>query len=159
MQVLLYMAIVLAVFAFMEFMAWFTHKYIMHGWLWSLHEDHHVPHDHTLEKNDFFALIFAIPSITLLYLGSTGGYPVLISIGLGILLYGLAYFFVHDIYVHRRIRLFQNLDNQYLRAVRIAHKMHHKHLDRTPGESYGFLWVGRKYWQMAKERERRTKTS
>ena len=25
----------------MEFMAWFTHKYIMHGFLWVLHKDHH----------------------------------------------------------------------------------------------------------------------
>ena len=28
-------------FFIMEFMAWFSHKYIMHGFLWNLHEDHH----------------------------------------------------------------------------------------------------------------------
>ena len=27
----------------MEFMAWFTHKYVMHGFLWNLHFDHHKP--------------------------------------------------------------------------------------------------------------------
>ena len=48
----------------MEGVAWFTHKYIMHGFLWSLHKDHHQPnHDTILEKNDFFFVIFAIPPI------------------------------------------------------------------------------------------------
>lgn len=149
---LLYTAIVLMVFAFMELVAWFTHKYIMHGWMWNLHEDHHVPHDHTLEKNDLFSLIFAVPSIFLILLGTLNGNGMILSAGLGILLYGMAYFFVHDIYVHRRIKWFQQLDNTYLRAIRIAHKMHHKHLQKNPGESYGFLWVGKKYWDMARKR-------
>ena len=26
----------------MEFVAWATHKYLMHGLLWKLHQDHHV---------------------------------------------------------------------------------------------------------------------
>ena len=29
-------------FFFMEFVAWFAHKYIMHGLFWNLHEDHHT---------------------------------------------------------------------------------------------------------------------
>jgi len=33
--------IVLGAFLFMEFVAWFTHKYVMHGFLWVLHKDHH----------------------------------------------------------------------------------------------------------------------
>ena len=151
---LLYPAVVLAVFVFMEFVAWFTHKYIMHGVLWKLHEDHHVPHDHTLEVNDFFALIFAVPSILLILFGTMNGSGIMTSAGVGILLYGLAYFFVHDIYVHRRLKWFQNLDNTYLRAIRLAHKMHHKHLQKNPGESYGFLWVNSKYWEMAKKWKR-----
>lgn len=143
--------IVLVVFVFMEFLAWFTHKYVMHGILWKLHEDHHVPHDHTLEVNDFFALIFAVPSILLIFSGTWYENGFLISAGIGILLYGLAYFFVHDLYVHRRIRIswLQRLDNNYLRAIHIAHKRHHKYQEKNPGESYGFLWVGKKYRQMA----------
>lgn len=151
MELLLYSIVVIGVFIFMEGVAWFTHKYIMHGLLWPVHEDHHVPHDHTLEKNDFFALIFAVPSVLLIYFGTTSGNGWLLSVGLGILLYGCAYFFVHDIYVHRRIKLFQNLDSTYLKSIRIAHKMHHKHLDKNPGESYGFLWVGKKYREMARK--------
>ena len=41
MSVLLWILVFLATFCTMEFMAWFTHKYIMHGFLWVLHKDHH----------------------------------------------------------------------------------------------------------------------
>ncbi len=150
-----YIATGLAAFLFMEFMAWFTHKYVMHGWLWKLHEDHHKPHEHTWELNDVFALIFAVPSIWLIYEGTMHENMYLLSIGIGILVYGIAYFLVHDVYVHRRIRLLDRFDNTYLRAVRLAHKMHHKHLERIPGEAYGFLWVPSRYWEMAKQRKGR----
>ena len=33
--------IVLGTFIFMEGVAWFTHKYVMHGFLWSWHKSHH----------------------------------------------------------------------------------------------------------------------
>ena len=54
--------IVIVAFVGMEFAAWATHKYLMHGPLWFLHEDHHVLTGKPLQKNDSFALIFAIPS-------------------------------------------------------------------------------------------------
>ncbi len=34
MNVVVYFLLVLLAFFFMEFMAWFTHKYVMHGFLW-----------------------------------------------------------------------------------------------------------------------------
>ena len=37
--------IVLASAAAMEFVAWSSHKYIMHGFGWAWHRDHHEPHD------------------------------------------------------------------------------------------------------------------
>ena len=49
-----------ATFFFMEFVAWFAHKYIMHGFLWVLHKDHHQKEPGFFEKNDLFFLIFAI---------------------------------------------------------------------------------------------------
>ena len=42
MMALFYLFVFLLSFCFMEFMAWFAHKYLMHGVLWFLHEDHHV---------------------------------------------------------------------------------------------------------------------
>ncbi len=59
--------IVIGTFIFMEGVAWFTHKYIMHGILWTWHKSHHKKHDHFLELNDLFAVVFSIPSILLIY--------------------------------------------------------------------------------------------
>jgi beta-carotene 3-hydroxylase len=140
-----YILLTLAVFAGMEWVAWATHRYIMHGCLWSLHKDHHQPHKGHLEKNDWFALFFSIPSIAACVWGHQWGNPWLICIGLGILLYGLAYFFVHDIIVHQRVKWFTRSRNKYIRQLRWSHKMHHKHLDRKRGESFGFLFVEKKY--------------
>jgi beta-carotene 3-hydroxylase len=42
-------------FLIMEFMAWFSHKYIMHGFLWVLHKDHHKKDQSSwFERNDLF---------------------------------------------------------------------------------------------------------
>ena len=51
-------------FFIMEFMAWLTHKYVMHGFLWSLHKDHHHKHhDSWFERNDAFFIFYALVSI------------------------------------------------------------------------------------------------
>ena len=85
----------------MEAVAWFTHKYIMHGFLWVLHKDHHDrSNDSVFERNDFFFLIFAIPGSVFIIVGSQLGFDFfLFWIGLGITLYGAAYFFVHDLFI------------------------------------------------------------
>ena len=50
----------IAAFVGMEGVAWLAHKYIMHGWLWSLHKDHHRKESEGfLEHNDFFFFLFA----------------------------------------------------------------------------------------------------
>ena len=52
---LINIVITLGAFIFMEFVAWFTHKYVMHGFLWFLHKDHHQPKkNQVFEKNDAF---------------------------------------------------------------------------------------------------------
>lgn len=40
----------------MEGVAWGMHKYLMHGFFWNLHEDHHLRtnHDSFFERNDTF---------------------------------------------------------------------------------------------------------
>jgi beta-carotene 3-hydroxylase len=137
-------------FFMMEGITWLTHKYIMHGLLWFLHEDHHKKTSGVFEKNDTFFLIFSIPSILCIAFGVTGHIYWLVAIGLGIALYGLAYFVVHDIIIHQRIRLFSRSNNEYVKAIRWAHKMHHKHLEKEKGESFGMLIVARKYWLKAR---------
>ena len=60
MEIFLWILSLVGAFSVMEFMAWFTHKYIMHGFLWYLHEDHHKKdHDSWFERNDTFFLFYA----------------------------------------------------------------------------------------------------
>lgn len=135
-------------FCIMEFMAWFTHKYVMHGFLWNLHADHHKKdHDSWFERNDAFFIFYAIVSITCFYTWSIGSFELGLAIGLGILAYGIAYFLVHDIFIHQRFKLFRNANNKYARAVRRAHKMHHKHIGKEKGECFGMLIVPWKYFK------------
>ena len=153
MQILFNSLIVLGTFLFMEFMAWFTHKYVMHGWGWFLHEDHHVIGEDKVffEKNDSFFIIFAVPSFFLFLFGAMNGYNYLFWIGAGIALYGAAYFFVHDLFIHQRIKVLTRTKNPYFMAIRKAHKVHHKHLTKEHGECFGMLFVPLKYWKDAKK--------
>ena len=151
MNTLIWILIFLATFSIMEFMAWFTHKYVMHGFLWSLHRDHHKKdHDSWFERNDAFFLFYAAVSMICFYLGSATGFWYGWPLGFGILAYGIAYFVVHDIFIHQRFKLLRNVNNRYARAVRRAHKMHHKHLGREDGECFGMLVVPFKYFREAK---------
>jgi len=137
----------LGTFAIMEFMAWFIHKYIMHGVLWVLHKDHHhKDHDSWFERNDTFFLFFA--GLSMFFLMFAKDYFWLATpIGLGILAYGIAYFVVHDIFIHQRFKWLRNIDNAYARGVRRAHKIHHKHLGKEKGENFGMLVVPKKYFK------------
>src|SRR5688500_18301565 len=95
--------IAVSTFCLMEIIAWLSHKYIMHGLLWRLHKDHHKKESKGFfEHNDFFFLIFAIPGMLLLYLGMNAGYNYWFFAGIGITAYGLAYFLVHDVFIHQR---------------------------------------------------------
>ncbi len=147
MEVINYILIVLATFVVMEGITWVTHKYVMHGFLWYLHKDHHQPGPGFFEKNDLFFVIFAVPSMLLIYFGTFDNNWVMQAIGFGIMAYGVAYFIVHDVIIHQRFKWFTRSNNAYVRAIRWAHKMHHKHLERFDGESFGMLFVARKYWQ------------
>jgi beta-carotene 3-hydroxylase len=78
----------------MEGATWLIHKYIMHGFLWVLHKDHH-DHSNTgnLEKNDYFFFIFALPTIALMYFGSLKGFNFMV---LPIFLF-TTYLFINDL--------------------------------------------------------------
>jgi beta-carotene 3-hydroxylase len=147
---LLNISIVILTFFAMEGVAWFTHKFIMHGFLWSWHRDHHQKEPGIFEKNDRFFLVFAIPSAISFLIGSLTTYNFLIFIGAGIMLYGIAYFLVHDVFIHRRLKILRNTNFRYFKALRRAHKIHHKHLHKEEGECFGMLLVPWKYFREAK---------
>ena len=146
MDILLYILVLLGTFIVMEGVTWCTHKFVMHGFLWYLHKDHHKVQPGIFEKNDAFSIIFAVPSILLIYFGTYDDVWWQQAIGFGIMAYGFAYFMVHDVIIHQRFKWFTKSKSTYVRAIRWAHKMHHKHIDKHDGESFGFLFVNKKYW-------------
>ena len=135
----------------MEFVAWSAHKYLMHGALWIWHEDHHRPHfekEGFFEKNDLFFLVFAIPSMLSYIIGALiVGYNWLFFVGVGISIYGLIYFLIHDVYIHQRFKWFRQLDTKYSRAILRAHGAHHARTQKEDCESFGLLLVNSKYFK------------
>jgi beta-carotene 3-hydroxylase len=134
----------------MEFVAWFAHKYIMHGFLWIWHADHHKPNHEKegfFEKNDLFFLVFAVPSAACYMIGSMTDRWWLFFIGVGISIYGLIYFLIHDVYIHRRFKWFKQLDGEYSRAILRAHGTHHAKHTKEDGESFGLLIVAAKFFK------------
>jgi beta-carotene 3-hydroxylase len=145
-QIVICALIVIATFLLWEGVAWFTHKYIMHGILWSWHRSHHTAHNHTLERNDLFAAVFSLPSIALFYYYSKVEYnPYWISVGLGIFCYGLFYFVFHDIIVHQRLKWRPAKRSRYLQRMIHAHYIHHSKHSKEGCEAFGFLYAPRKY--------------
>lgn len=151
---LINLTITLATFFFMEFMAWATHKYVMHGLGWYFHKDHHQREPGFFEKNDVFFLIFAIPSWLFTMFGMMHGNDWKLYVGIGIAIYGFAYFIVHEVLIHQRFSWFKRTNNTYLRAIRKAHKVHHKHLGKEDGECFGMLIVPMKYFKEAARSKR-----
>lgn len=150
MNIILYIAITLAAVIGMEFMAWFSHKYIMHGFLWRWHEDHHKPHlaHGFFQKNDLFFLIYAIPSAAAYIIGlAIEGYLWLFFVGVGISIYGIIYFLVHDVYIHQRFKWFNKLNTNYTRGILRAHGAHHSKQGKEDGVSFGLLLVDKKYFK------------
>lgn len=135
-------------FLIMEGMAWFSHKYIMHGFLWSLHKDHHVKNKKSwFERNDLFFVFYAFVSAFFVILwGEFSFFPGL-AIAIGIFAYGVTYFIVHDIFIHQRFKIWKRVNNRYAKAVRRAHKIHHKHLTKEDGECFGMLFVPKKFFK------------
>jgi beta-carotene 3-hydroxylase len=152
MNIVLITAIIVGTFILTEFSAWANHKYIMHGLMWYFHSDHHKKnHKSWFERNDVFFLMYAIPSWLLIMFGMMNNFAWYTWVGFGIALYGLAYFFVHDIIIHQRFKILTKSKNVYVLALRRAHKMHHKHIGKYDGESFGMLFIHPKYFAEAKK--------
>ncbi len=135
--------LVLVTVAAMEGVAWASHKYVMHGFGWAWHRDHHEPHDRLLERNDLYALVGAAMSISMFAVGS----PLVMGaqawepgtcIGLGILIYGVIYTLIHDGLVHQR--WFRYVPRRgYARRLVQAHNLHHATRSKEGGVSFGFV--------------------
>ncbi len=136
---------VLATVLAMEFVAWSSHKYIMHGFGWGWHRDHHERHDRMFEKNDLYAIVGAGMSISMFAIGSpmvrgAAAWEPGTWIGLGILVYGVIYSLIHDGLVHQRY--FRWVPKRgYAKRLVQAHKLHHATAGKEGGVSFGFVFA------------------
>jgi beta-carotene 3-hydroxylase len=137
--------IVLVSFAGMEVFTAMFHRWVMHGLLWRIHRTHHVRASPSrFELNDVFVAFFTTSAMAMIVLGLPNN-PIL-WVGVGIAVYGVVYFVVHDIIIHRRFARPPAPRNRYLRAVYRAHRAHHAHVTNSTGEAFGLLWVPKRYW-------------
>lgn len=132
-------------FGLMELFSWAIHKYLMHGILWKIHKTHHTHTKGFFELNDLFTLIFGGSAILLIFLG-IDAFDYRFWIGCGISLYGMSYFILHDVMIHKRLSWFKKPKSKFLRAISEAHRAHHK-TQKDNSVSFGLFVVPRKFWK------------
>lgn len=143
--IVFYIIIIFVTAFFMEGVAWFLHKYVMHDFGWFLHEDHHRASRRRFEKNDIFGLFFSILSFILILSGFLNGLDIKFPIGIGVAFYGIGYFLVHDIFFHKRLKIKYRPKSKYMKRVLNAHKVHHQKSKHHKGICFGFLYASKKY--------------
>ena len=120
----------------MEFVSYLAHRFVYHGIGWKLHKSHHEPRKGMFERNDIFPLIFSCIAISVMMFGlADPSRSDIVAMSIGISAYGLIYFFIHDLYVHRRAKGLR-LRLPFLRKLKKAHAIHHA----FGGEPYGLLF-------------------
>lgn len=125
----------------MEGVAWATHRYVMHGAVgWGWHRSHHEETEGVFERNDLYAVVFTVLSGALITFGIAGVWP-LRQVGIGLMVYGVLYFIVHDGLVHQRWPFRWVPKRGYLKRLVQAHKMHHAVAGRDGCVSFGFLYA------------------
>ena len=139
---------VIVLYIAMEGVAWLSHRYLMHGMLWIWHKDHHQKDPSSFfELNDLFFIIYAVPSAILIICGLAYNLAFGLGAGFGIALYGITYFLVHDVFIHKRIRIKLPFMGWYFKAVYRAHLAHHGTLTKEGAEYFGLLYIPRKFFR------------
>jgi beta-carotene 3-hydroxylase len=134
----LFVATVLA----MEIFAYVMHRWVMHGPGWFLHESHHRARPGMFELNDLYGVIFAVPSIFLIFQGVQGDWGASAAwVGAGIAGYGAIYFGFHDVIVHKRVANRYIPKSAYMKRIIQAHRLHHVVETKHGTVSFGFIWA------------------
>ena len=139
--VLRFTSLAAASFAGMEVSSYVLHRFVFHGPLWGVHKSHHEPgHRHgPFEANDLFSVGFAAVSMGAMWAGRKApAESTAFPLGLGVAVYGGAYFVLHDLYTHGRFAPFKT-KNAAAQSVKRAHGRHHQSLSRTGQEPYGLF--------------------
>jgi beta-carotene 3-hydroxylase len=137
-------------FAAMEFSGWAIHKYLMHGPLWMIHKTHHQPSKSFFELNDLFSVVFGSIAVVLILLG-VEELDYRFWMGIGISLYGVLYFVLHDVLVHRRLKWFERPKNSFLEGIFKAHQAHHRTNQKEDAISFGLFVVPKQFFNKEKK--------
>lgn len=142
--------VLLAVAAFflMEPVIYLSHRFVMHGRGYRIHKSHHQANDGGFELNDLYPLMSA--AVTVMGMAAGASLPrlePLLWVGTGVTAYGLAYVFVHDLSIHRRLPWLSVPRVGVLEYLKAAHRIHHLY----GGEPYGMLFpvVPAELWERA----------
>jgi beta-carotene 3-hydroxylase len=128
------MTTVLLAFLAMEAVSYLAHRFVMHGVGMALHRSHHSALATRFEANDLFPVSFAAVTILAMAAGATlPSLHVLFTVGIGVTLYGAAYAFVHDVYIHARLGRLPRVG--LFEHLKAAHRIHHLY----GGEPFGML--------------------
>ena len=128
---------VLVAFAAMEPFTYLAHRFVMHGVGMALHRSHHRTRPGQWEANDLFPVTFAALTIVAMAYAtaSLSTREPLLFTTIGVTLYGMAYLFVHDLYIHQRLPLVKR-EVRLLEWLKASHRIHHQ----FGGEPYGMLF-------------------
>lgn len=127
----------------MEGFAYALHRFVMHSrWGWAWHQSHHRERTAWFETNDLYAVVFALPSVLLIWGGINGGWGEWATwVGAGVAAYGVIYFGFHDVIVHGRLPHRIVPRSAYFKRIVQAHRIHHAVESRDGAVSFGFLYA------------------
>lgn len=154
-KVLTWIAVGVPVAVGMELWARALHHHLWHGPLWFLHESHHREREGHLELNDVFAVLHAGVGIALILFGCVGPVGWLRELafgaGLGMSLFGMSYFLIHDGVVHGRLPVAALDAVPWIHRLVVAHRAHH----RTGAHPYGLFLGPQEALQVSRRRRAR----
>lgn len=140
MHALINIALAATAFVGMEVAAWAIHRWVMHGTGWGWHESHHRPRTGRFERNDLYVLVFSLISMALFAIGQL--VPYVTAVAIGMTAYGVAYFTMHEVLVHKRLPPpFSPRPGSYVAHLVAAHHLHHAVHTRKGAVSFGFLYA------------------
>ncbi len=136
---LVFIALIVGGFAGTEVAAYLVHRFLFHGLLWRIHRTHHTHQHGPFELNDLFSLAATAGSLWLLWIGrhdplNSIAWP----LGVGVAVYGILYFILHDLYTHRRFLPFKT-NSRVAQTIRRAHQRHHQSAEKPGHEPYGLF--------------------
>lgn len=155
---LIWLPVALVVAVWMDVWAALLHGLVWHRALWPIHRSHHLPRRGRYEKNDALSVLHAPIAIALILYGCQAEPGVVreiaFGVGIGMTLFGVSYFVVHDGLVHGRLPVAFLLRVGYLRRVVEAHRKHHEGSRGRP--PYGLFFGPVELWLAQRRRESAT---